>query len=74
MSRTPEVMIDKTRKFFHDVFASAATLAGLVALVSFLTGGSYVFALLVAIGCAVTASNIRFRLVKRVEVGGYDYV
>lgn len=74
MSYTPDVIINKPRKFLHDLLNGVAAFAGLLAIAGFLTGGSYVFALLVAIGCAVAASKIKFRLVKRVEAATYEYV
>lgn len=74
MSRTPEVIIVKWRKFFHDLFAGVAGLAGVVALVSFLVGGNFVLALLVFLVCGYAASTIKFKLVKKVEVGGYELV
>jgi hypothetical protein len=74
MSRTPEVIVSKPRKFFHDLFASLSGLAGIVALVSFLVGGSFIAALVLSLVCGGIAANIKFKLVKQVEVGGYKLV
>jgi len=74
MSRTPEVMIDKSRKSIHDFFEAVAVLAGLVAFVGFFSGGGYALALVVSIGCAISASKIKFKLVKRAEAASYDYI
>lgn len=71
MSRTPEVVIVKWRKFLHDLFGGIASLAGIVALVALLLGGNFVPAMLVAIVSAIIAANIKYKLVKQVEVGGY---
>lgn len=73
MSRTPEVIVVAWRKFFHDLLAGVAGLAGIVALVSFLAGGNFVPALLLFLVCAYAASTIKFKLVKKVEVGGFEW-
>jgi uncharacterized membrane protein len=72
MSRTPETIIIGWRKALHDLFAIIAVIAGLVALVSFLVGGNWFLALVVFILSAYTSSNIKFKLVKKVEVGGFE--
>jgi len=53
------------------LFGGIASLAGIVALVAFLLGGNFVPAMLVAIVSAIIAANIKYKLVKQVEVGGY---
>ncbi len=73
MSRTPEVIIVTWRKFFHDLFNIVSGIAGVVALVSFLVGGSWLFAALVCALSAVSASKIKFKLVKKIEVGGFQW-
>lgn len=74
MSRTPEVVIVKWRKFVHDLFMGVSGLSVLVALVSFLVGGNFVPALLLWLATAYVASTIKFKLVKKIEVGGYELV
>ncbi len=74
MSRTPEVIIITWRKFLHDLFAGIAGLAGVVALVSFLAGGGWLLAFVVFFVSAYAAANIKFKLVKKAEVGDYDLV
>jgi len=73
MSRTPEVIVVKWRKFLHDLFEWAAGISGLVALVSFLAGGSWFLAFVVFVLAAITASKIKYKLVKGIEVGGYRW-
>ena len=73
MSRTPEVIIVKWRKFFHDLFSVLAGLSGVVALVAFLLGGSFFLALAVAVGSGFAATKIKFKLVKKFEVGGFEW-
>lgn len=73
MSRTPEVIIVKWRKFFHDLFEIVASIAGVVALVTFLAGGSWFLAFVVFVLAAITASKIKFKLVKKIEVGGFEW-
>jgi hypothetical protein len=74
MSRTPEVIVVKWRKFLHDLFTGVAGLAGVVALVVFLAGGNFVPALLVFLLSGCIGVNIKFKLMKQVEVGGYKLV
>lgn len=73
MSHTPQVIIVTWRKFFHDLFNIASGIAGVVALVSFLVGGNWLFAAVVCVLSAVTASKIKFKLVKKITVDGYDW-
>lgn len=73
MSRTPEVIIVKWRKFFHDFFELVAGISGLVALVGFLAGGSWLLAFVVFVLAATTASKIKYKLVKKIEVGGFEW-
>lgn len=73
MSRTPEVIIVKWRKFFHDLFAGVAGIAGVVALVSFLVGGNYFLALVVFLLSGYASANIKYKLVKTIEVGGFKW-
>ncbi len=72
MSRTPEVVISKPRKLFHDLFSGLGGLTGVIALVFIFTNGNFIAPALVSGLSFFIASNIKFRWVKRGEVGVYE--
>lgn len=76
MSRTPEVIISKPRKFAHDVFGVTGGIALITAAIFLLAGhvgGAFVWGL---VGLALThiASKIKYTWVKRIEVGAFELV
>jgi len=73
MSQTPQVIIVTWRKFFHDLFNIVSGIAGVVALISFLVGGNWAFAALVCVVSGVSASKIKFKLVKKITVDGWGW-
>lgn len=72
MSRTPEVVISTPRKFFHDLFSGLGGLTGVIALVLLFMGGNFIAPALVSALAFTIAANIKFRWVKRGEVGVYE--
>lgn len=72
MSRTPEAFVNKTRKFFHDAFAYLSALLALLAVLAALAGGNYIGLGALSFVCFVIAANIKFKWVKRGEVGFYE--
>lgn len=72
MSRTPEEIISKPRKFLHDLLVGAGNLAIVAALVIGLTGGVWIGAVILGFIAFGIASKIKFRWVKRGEVGVYE--
>lgn len=72
MSRTPEVIINKTRKFFHDALNAAGGFVLLMAGVHLAIGNNGIGQLIVAGLLFWVASSIKFRWVKRGEVGVYE--
>lgn len=68
----PEVIINKARKFFHDALNVAGGFFLLVGGVHFAAGNNGIGQLIIAGVLFYAASNIKFRWVKRGEIGVYE--
>jgi membrane protein implicated in regulation of membrane protease activity len=73
MSNTPNVIEIKWRKFFHDMFEIIAGIATFVGILAFLLGGNWLLAAFIAVVSGVIASKIKYKLVKKVTVDGYEW-
>ena len=73
MSNTPNVIEVKWRKFFHDMFETIAGIAVVVGIFAFLLGGNWLLAALIAVVSGVISSKIKYKLVKKVTVDGYEW-
>ncbi|MBA4130067.1 MAG: hypothetical protein C0519_01440 [Hyphomicrobium sp.] len=73
MSNTPNVIEIKWRKFFHDMFETIAGIAVVVGIFAFLLGGNWLLAALIAVVSGVISSKIKYKLVKKVTVDGYEW-
>jgi uncharacterized membrane protein len=73
MSSTPNVIEVKWRKFFHDMFDIIARVALVLGILAFLLGGNWLLAALIAVVSGVISSKIKYKLVKKVTVDGYEW-
>ena len=73
MSRTPETIISKPRKVLRDVIGITAMLLIGFSAICILAGVGGILYLILGIALAITADRIKFKMVKKVEVGGYEW-
>lgn len=74
MSRTPEFIISTPRKILRNVVGFVAILLCGFSALCFLAGVGGILYLILGIALAITADRIKYKLVKKVEVGGYELV
>jgi len=73
MSRTPEVIISKPWKLLRDAIGiTGVVLCGFSAL-CFLAGAPGLLYLILGIALLITAERIKYKLVKKIEVGGFKW-
>lgn len=72
MSHTPEVIISKPLEFLHNAFGMIGVIFAIGTALTFAQSGNFVLPALISGAAFYIASKIKFRWVKRGEVGVYE--
>ena len=73
MSRTPEVIISTPRKLLRDALGVTAVLFVAVSAVSLMAGAGGLLTLLIGFALAIAADRTKYKMVKKIELGGFEW-
>ena len=73
MSRTPEVIISTPRKLLRNALGVSALLFIAVSTISLMAGAGGLLTLLIGFALAFAADRTKYKMVKKFEVGGFEW-